>query len=344
MRERIPRGIIVSTTLLLVLAMQAFAFAITWVGGVSDDWNTPANWSPAGPPNAPGFPPNDGAVGIGGGKTNYWPVIYNNHYNGSAVVPGPDASGFNASGNLLSLPEGATYAQLTFEGGIMYMSADQYMMIGRHNTDTADFTVNSGGIGQMITGTLWGPTRWLRIGRGDSLEGGLGTMVQNGGVIYAQAMSVGNILEGSTAVAGSSATINGGELYIGGQNYFDASFDIAANASMTINPGALVKLDATQLQDGTRVTALGALNIVADGSGSGRLIIPWYIDSVAGLRAWFGDGTTQGNVNAIYDGGPGQFVFSYPGGLFTEITVIPEPATLALLAAGAFMVSRKKRS
>jgi hypothetical protein len=237
------------------------------------------------------------------------------------------------------------------------------MIIGRKTGDTADVTVNSGGVGAYYPAwgnnpatpgePIWGLTRWLRIGEADNISGGggLGTVIMNGGTIYAQAVTVGN-REG-LGDAGSSLTINdGAELYVG-VNFFEASFDIGSTASMTVNPGGYVKMYGDRLvgdskEENPYVWAKGALNLVADASASGRLIVPAWIETAAQLKGYFGyyDGGTliPGNVNAIYNGGAGQFVFSYPGANFTEITVIPEPATLAFLAAGAFMVSRKKRS
>ena len=330
--------------LLVFSCASARANTYEWVGSVSDDWNQPYNWSPNGPPR-------DGeAVGIGTAKTNYWPVIYNNHY-GAGIEPGPDAFGFNAYCALLSMSELSGNSQLTIEAGKLRFSNDSYLIVGRHSGDTALLTINGGGIGRYESGTVYGATRWLRIGRGDSNGGGLGTMIMNGGKVYAQAMSVGN--PDGTGDSGSSATINdGAQLYIG-CDYYEASFDIGPTASMTINPGGYVKMFGDRLkgnanEENQYVWAKGALNLVADASASGRLIVPAWIETAAQLKGYFGyyDGGTliPGNVNAIYNGGAGQFVFSYPGANFTEITVIPEPATLAFLAAGAFMVSRKKRS
>lgn len=328
--------------MLLGLTTNAFAGWALWQGNVSSDYTDAANWvDQAGAPlgRVPHF--NTDMVGIGSFKTNYWPVLPSN--------PDPALLDFSATNQLFCMSEWhGVYSSYTIDGGYQFFAADQYMLIGRHSDDTSDFVVNSGGIGQVISGTLYGPTRWLRVGRGDSTGGGVATMVMNGGTIYAQAMSVGN--PDGTGEAGSSATINdGAELLVGGEDYFDASFDIAANASMTINPGGYVRLDATELQDGSRVAAMGALNLVADGSGSATLIVPWYIADVAGLLDYFGyddggGGTTPGNVNAIWNGGTGQFVLSYPGGLYTEVTVIPEPVTIALLGIGGLCLLRRKRN
>ena len=346
MREKFPRGIIVSAVLLSVLAMQICAFAATWVGGQSDDWNDSANWSPV------TLPSSGDAVGIGTSKTNYWPVIYDNHYNGSAIVPGADAQGFNAYCGLLSMSELSGYSQLTFDGGVLSMSTNSYAMVGRHTGDNALLTIEGGGIGRYESGTVYGATRWLRIGRGDSTGGGLGTMIMNGGKVYAQAMSVGN--PDGTGDVGSSATINDGAQLYAGCNYVEASFDIGPTASMTINPGGLMKLvqDTTGRLTGDAqsknayVKAMGALNIVADGSGSGTVIVPAWIASVADLENYFGydDGGTfvGGNVNAIYNGGAGTFVFN-PTGLYTEITVIPEPASMLLLGLGGLALIHRKR-
>ena len=353
MKEKFPRGIIVSAVLLSVLAMQICAFAATWVGGQSDDWNDPANWSPVGGGPLPPLPADEGHL-IGTSKTNYWPVIYNNHYDGSSIVPGPDADGFNAYSGLLSMSEWSGYSQLTFDGGVLYMSANAYVIVGRHTGDTALLTIESGGIGAYMTppgGALdvYGATRWLRIGRGDSTGGGLGTMIMNGGKVYAQAMSVGN--SDGTGDGGSSATINdGAQLYVG-CNFIEASFDIGPTASMTINPGGYVKMFGDRLkgnanEENQYVWAKGALNLVADASGSARLIVPAWIETAAQLKGYFGyyDGETliPGNVNAIYNGGAGQFVFSYPGGNYTEITVIPEPASMLLLGLGGLALIRRK--
>ncbi len=335
MKERFPRGIIVSAVLLSVLAMQICTFAATWVGGQSDDWNESANWSPAAVPGL------DDGVGIGTSKTNYWPVIYDD--SGSAI---------DAWCGLLCMTETSGYSQLTFDGGVLGMSTNAYAIVGRHTGDTALLTVKSGGIGLNQAGTIYYPARWLRIGEADSVAngGGKGAVIMNGGKVYAQAVTVGN--RDGLGDAGSSLTVNDGAELYAGLDYFEASFDIGPTASMTINPGGFVKLYAQILRgdpmtsENARVWAKGALNLVADASGTARMVIPAVVDSVAQLEAYFGyrDGGTlvPGNINAIYNGGAGQFVFSYPGGIFTEVTVIPEPTTIALLSLGGLALIRRK--
>jgi hypothetical protein len=294
----------------------------------------------------------DSCTGIGhqwGGT--YWPVLYDKPLTGSS---------FSAKTNLFAMSEwSGQYSKFTIAGGKLWFAGDQYMIVGRHSDDTADLVITSGGIGGWIqnpsTGAwlLSGPTRWLRIGRADSTGGGQATMTQTGGKVYAQAMSVGN--PDGSSVAGSSATISDtGELYVGGDNYFASSFDIAANASMDIGVGGLVELSgdnlkANALKECATVAAMGALNINADGTGSGKLVIPVIVTTAAQLYTYFGyddglGGITPGNVNAIYNGGAGQFVFTQPGGVVTEVTVIPEPATIALLGIGGLCLLRRKRN
>lgn len=365
----IRKMVCLTAILLLGLTTNAFAGWALWEGSVSDAWNNPDNWVTTGGIPGEAFPRlgripnyNEDMVGIGESARNaywnwwageeeneglplpdmYWPVLHDAPLGGAY---GP----FSGTSQLFSLNEwSGGSAQWTIDGGLFFQAADQYMMIGRHADDTSTMTVNSGGIGSWLSSTvLAGPTRWLKIGsNGAHTGGGLGTYVQNGGVVYAQAMDVG-CADGTGA--GSSATVNGGELLIGGNDYFDASFLIGSTASMTINPDGYVELDATELQDGSRVAAMGALNLVADSSGSATLIVPWYIANVTELLAYFGyddglGGTTPGNVNAIWDGGAGQFVLSYPGGLYTEVTVIPEPVTIALLGIGGLCLLRRKRN
>ena len=248
--------------------------------------------------------PEDDTYEIGSAKTTYWPVI---HSNTDVMLSQMDP--FTASANPI----------LTLDGGSIWQG-NTYFYVGRVSGGTVTLNVNSGSIDH---------TRWLRVG-----DGGTGLVDMTGGEINADAVLVGS---------GGQVTMSGGQMFVGGDDFFEASFEIAAGGQLDVGPDGYLRLDSTALQDGTRVKALGALNIVANSSSSGRLVIPWYIDSVAGLLDYFGDGSTDGNVNAIYNGVPGQFVFSYPGGLFTEITVIPEPTTLVLLVVGGLTLVRRKR-
>ena len=347
--------------LIMLLGLTTNAFAAPWAlwqGSVSDDYSDPANWVD-GQGNPLGHMANstsDTCTGIGrsfGGT--YWPVLYDN----PLVGWGP----FSAHTNLFAMTEytESVNSQLTFDGGFMYFQPNQYWIIARRTGDVATVIIDEGGVGAYYetwgsnpaagNEPIWGMTRWLRVGRGDSTGGGLGTLIMNGGVVYAQAVSVGSA--DGTGDAGSSVTINdGAEMYVG-VNFYEASFDVGPTASMTINPGGYVKMFGDRLKGDVNeqneyVWAKGALNIVADASASGRLIVPAWIETVAQLKDYFGydDGGTlvPGNINAVYDGGAGQFVFSYPGGNFTEITVIPEPATIALLGIGGLCLLRRKRS
>jgi hypothetical protein len=349
----------VCLTAIVLLGLTANALAADpvtvgwalWQGNVDDNWTNPDNWvdgsgnpllDTAGARRIPCY--LDGNVGIGHSKGGtYWPVLREDLIDPamwgpfSATVPMTDGSEW-----------GGQYSRSTIDGGKMWFGANKYLVIARNNGDTMDFIVNSGSIGEYVTGLgLQGATRWLRVGQGDSTGGGLGTMVMNGGKIYTQAMTVGQ--PDGTGAAGSSATINGGELQIG-VDYVEASFDIAANASMTIKPGAMVQLTGSPFEsyDPSRVSAMGALNLVGDATGSGRLLLPQLIFDEAALRTYFGysDGTNfvPGNVNAIYNGGAGQFVFTYVEGSTVEVTVIPEPATMALLGIGGLCLLRRKHS
>jgi hypothetical protein len=347
----IRKLVCLAAVLLLGLTTNAFAgdWAI-WQGNVDDNYANPANWvDSAG--NPLGHMPHmdtDNCTGIGrsfGGT--YWPVLYDN--------PLPGWGPFSALTGLFAMTEWDGVSNLTFEGGYMGFKENAYMIIGRKTGDTATVTVNSGGIGGIYNDLLYYPTRWLRIGEADTPAngGGLGTMVMNGGTVYAQSVTVGN--GQGLGDAGCSLTVNdGAELYVG-CDFFDASFDVGPTGTMTINPGGFAKLYAEVLvgdfmtKENARVWAKGALNLVADGSDTARLVIPVVVDSVAQLESYFGyyDGETfvPGNINAVYNGGAGQFVFSHPyQGMWTEVTVIPEPATIALLGIGGLCLLRRKRS
>jgi hypothetical protein len=324
---------------LLSLGGTACADWILWEGSVSAEWNEAGNWVLQNGTAAGRVPTFSDQVGIGSFKdpSGYWPVIYDN----------PDGMGYSAYSELLSMSEWeATHSELTFEGGA-HWQGNAYFWVGRHEGDTAVVNLNSGGISH---------SRWLMVGSNDGTVSapvpGKGTFNMTGGFVYAESLSVGTV-DGS-GDAGSSLNISGGQIFVGGDNYPDASFLVGPTATMDIEPGGCVSLESSALrlddQLGTApgVTAKGELNIIADSLlGSGKLVIPDIVSSVSELRAYFGydNGGTivDGNINAIFNGGAGTFAFYHPGGLVTEITVVPEPGTLALLGFGAALVIRRKR-
>ncbi len=323
---------------LISLGATACADWILWKGSVSAEWNEAGNWVLQNGTAAGRIPTFSDQVGIGSFKdpSGYWPVIYDD----------PDGMGYSAYSELFSLSEWeGTHSELTFEGGV-HWQGNAYFWVGRHEGDTAEVNLNSGGISH---------SRWLMVGGNDGTVSaaapGKGTFNMTGGFIYAESLSIG-AADGS-GDAGSNLNISGGQIFVGGDNYPDASFLVGPTATMDIEPGGYVSLESialrwdNQFRTAPRVTAKGELNIIADSSlGSGKLVIPDIVSSAGELRAYFGyesGGTiVDGNINAIFNGGAGTFVFHHPGGLITEIAVVPEPLTVGLLGFGAALAIRRK--
>ena len=189
------------------------------------------------------------------------------------------------------------------------------LAVGANNTTS--LTIQNGSTIQ--TGV--GGGNWAWIGGGGGLSGA-GTLVLDAGTgFHASALVVGS--------GGYGTVVNSGDVHVWGDFYLDAWS--AAAGHLQLNDGSFQVDGAIAAWGGAATMDLADGTFLVNG------------DQVASLTTWINGGSITAN------GGPSTIAdfnldYNTTNAGFTTLSVIPEPATLGLVAAfgGALLMIRRK--
>ena len=297
--------------LVMVIGLPAYA-ATTFTGAASSDFNDAANWDNGLPGKL--------TLGTGGDAV----------VNATAVVTADYAEGAGDDGFVLTIGSG-TSGSLTLPAGLILYPADgfDYDDSGTQTCDTL-IGVGVGGVGTFnIAGAYTSVGAGVDMFIGDA-AGGYGVVnVLDGGLMdIRKAVEIinGKLTIGATALMGTGlqdelVVDNGGtlEFILGAADLVTPRYH---GKSLLVELGSASTLE---------LTTTGAV------IGDSWLLID-DITSFGGVDG--GDGT--GVFGSVVNNEGLTIDIGYDGGALTA-TVIPEPATMALLGLGSLVVVRRRR-
>lgn len=326
------RKTLLTVSILLSMSAASFGWSEWNYTGGSHSWDNPANWG--------------GAVPTGSDD----PIMRDAGEAGYAEV----GSGVSAVGNMMWMYGGGT-AVLNVNGGSLALGqlrigvdgGDKTVNVSNGGTVTmgSDSTVGQGGNGNLnVSGIGSSVTQtggWMYLGLGGSgkialsngasmtvpcIRGWTGEISVNSGSTLT--------LNGDTTVGESGNVdmiINGGTV---NQVYGWMYVGFGGTGSISIGDGGLLSVNALALDNASTDNV--------DISGTGAILIKdARPEDIAFQMNWYaGQGflTVNGGQSAV-----GQLAFAVDEFGFTTVTVIPEPATLTLLAIGCSLLIRKKQ-
>ena len=268
--------------------------------------------------------PLSGAGGVVAGTSGY---------TGTVILSGPNtySGGTTVSGGTLTLANSAALQQSTLDtsgGGALSFGSLSAATLGEMTgtgglalTNTASqpvtLTVGNNGLSATYSGSLSGSGSVVKVGTGRWTLGAANT--------YSGMTTVsGGVLVAGTAAAlspYSDMTVSGGTLDASGYPNTVKSLTVTSGGALGLGVGSLLSCTGPATLAGT---------LIVSGQGSG----------VHELLAYGSETGSFATVNGL----PADYRLQYKA---TELDVVPEPSTFALLGAGAVLLascaSRKRR-
>lgn len=268
----------------------------------------------------------NGGSFYGSGGANQWNYPYNNFVNFLTAAP------------LVGSLEGLGNVVLGNSTG----AVNTILSVGGDNTSSAFYGAISQVAGRTTGLTKTGSGTFI-LGGPNSYTGATsvnaGTLLVNGSLNAASAVTVNNAgtILGGTGVIGGAVTVTGGTFMAPG-----ASAGKLTVGSYTQQPGATLLIELAGLTQGV---SYDWLNVTGTANLAGTLSVdaigPWFLDYGQTFTV-----LTAGTLgtNSIVLGGPDAawFTMNTVGNSFVLTSQIPEPAAVALLAAGGLALLRRR--
>jgi len=309
--------------------LSGSAFAHTWWdGAVSSRWDDPANWNG-------GLPVGDGSSAA--------TLVDNSATTTTILIDAATAAVCNRFYVGDGVGDSQLYTVNMTGGSLTATTGSAQVFIGNWDQSQAEFNLSGGVVttSDVVLGNDpaggTGPSGWLNMDDGvinyDHLfslaayPGAYGELNMNGGKITytgddwkAAGMLVGDAGDAVLNMTGGEIDLGIGSLYL--------PWDTDDQPELHLDGGVIRAADL--FMTGRNDDRLpGSLDITGDGmlvlGGEWDATHPWV---VAGYMTGYGD--------------PSNLVFDYDGSV-TEITAIPEPATLMLVGLGGLGLLRRKR-
>jgi hypothetical protein len=300
----------------LGLGVNAFGADIVWEGDVSNRWDVGDNWDQTAVPGS-----SDTA--------------YIGHSSGTDTVLIDSSTAASCYSLRLSYQSSnSTTYKLNMTGGSLNVAgsgSSGRFSLGETNSGQGEFNLSGGAVtvnDRLMLGDHGHGVMNMSGGTLDTSVGiNMGCRGSTSGALYLSAgtITAPSIWCGDDSTATAALNMTGGAINLSSTLYVNTFSNGTLGGMMSLD-GGVVTASALSMDNGDNVA--GTLDITG-----GKLVLDGEYDS---SWAYYDDGW----VTAY--GGTGSLVFTYDGEV-TEITAIPEPATMGLLTAGFGLALLRRR-
>lgn len=338
------------TIVLCVVAQSSFGavnYEYKWVG-TTGSFTDSANWScTTAPQPSPALPFEDG---MGGGITT------TSDY--SRVIVDKAGSKVTVNTDVMPAAKGFRQVQISKDTQLIIdaggkLQVNQYLHCSNDNDSAVSgLVVKSGGTyvntkgigsqnGHMFAYSTAGSLGKTTLEAGSTFTANAVYLARDNGA-YTNVKGYWNILGSGSTI--SAASILGGGGGTGSQLFFNFASDAGGISTVNVSTqlqfngarGSTSVLDLTLGSALTEGQQLVLFDLATGATSTGKLMTKWGTTLNEGgiMDVWFGE--TMYGMQATYKGGE--------TGNDVILTVVPEPATLALLSLGSLAIARRRRA